>query len=137
MNDSALCMQMLPRKENLHQPSLQELFRESMGGITIKQILKTFPHGFLDETLIISSWTRDGELVQCRPHVSITAMGWVDFIEVLIDIKLFLMLFKTFVVGVGFKRYRSIGPASISSIVDLGEGEMLVTGDREPATQLT
>jgi hypothetical protein len=43
MNDPALSMQILQTTENVHQPSHQELFRESMEWYCDKADLENFP----------------------------------------------------------------------------------------------
>jgi hypothetical protein len=67
-------MQVVERKENLHEACLEEIFSKSMAWVAIEKIPETIPHRLLDETVMVASKARNGEYIQRFSHIAIVRM---------------------------------------------------------------
>lgn len=90
MNKLALGVEVVERKENLHQARLKEGLGKAMSRITVKKIPKAVPHGLLNQAVMVTSWAANGECVQGRSHMGIAGMGRIGLAQMLINLKLSL-----------------------------------------------
>ena len=61
--DMTFSVQIIKGEQNLRKTRLEQLLREAMSRIAIKQIFKAIPRGFHHKTAMIPSSMRDGEYV--------------------------------------------------------------------------
>jgi hypothetical protein len=81
-------MQIVGCEEYHLDAGLEQVLGKSARGVVAKQVSPTIRTRLQHETVVVTTWSREKQLVQCSPHIAIPRMPGIAGADALIVLKL-------------------------------------------------